>query len=951
VACRIRQHASVGRQSRYSPRRETPTSDRSTTSSGLIGSAEQLASSGLRSLVGRERELARLEKLLGTVRGGGSAALVLHGEPGVGKSALLDQLTASAAGFEVVRATGVEGEVDLPYAGLHQLCRSMIDTIGVLPQPQSDALRVAFGHSSGETPDRYIVGLAILGLMSEVAAAQPVLCVVDDAQWLDPETTRALAFVARRLGADSVGLVFATREIGQDLEGVPELRVGGLSASESRVLLDSVLVGHLDGPVRERFLAETHGNPLALIELPRALTPAEAATGIVRQSRDSLTARIEEGFRRQLEPLPADTRRLLVLAAAEPLGDPLLLLHAASTLGLGVESADPADVAGLFQVRERCAFRHPLVRSAAYGAATPSERRMAHAALAEATDPDLHPDRRAWHRAQSTPTPDEDVAADLERTAARAKARGGLAAAGAFLERAAVLTPDAGRRAERTLAAAEMMYEAGAFEAVENLLRALEGVRLDELQAARAERLGARVSLSVGGHEKDALLRLVTAADGLERLDPELANATLLEAVWTAIYFPSPDVLGALADALNRSPASDSGAIIERILRGYAEILAHGYPSGTELLREAMFALRDKPQLEESDLPLLVVMDGTAKALWDFDSWESMARRMIQAARDVGALSILPRALGWWCDVNTAAGAFPAAEAALAEAETVAEVTRATFDRESGWLDALRFDAAEALRRIDLQERSAVMSAPFMFDYERALVYIAAGQYEAALDSAQRSCDGHPQGTFSWGLVELVEAAARCGHRERAATALEQLAARTRLASTNWALGLEARSAALLEEDPALAETLHREAIDRLGRARTRPDLARAHLVFGERLRRDSRRIDARDQLRTAHELFSEIGMPGFLERARRELAATGETARTRTDETRSLLTPQEAQIARLARDGLSNPEIGAQLFISPRTVQYHLRKVFQKLDITSRNQLGRLSSGRLSSA
>ena len=905
-----------------------------------MGSTQRSTSSGLRTLVGRERELASLQALLATVRGGSSGALLVHGEPGVGKSALLEQLIASASGFQVVRAVGVEGEVDLPYAGLHQLCRSMLDAIGVLPEPQRDALRVAFGLSAGEAPDRYLVGLAALSLMSEVAGTEPLLCVVDDVQWLDPETTRALAFVARRLGADSVGLVFATREVVEELDGVPELQIDGLSAADSRTLLDSVLIGHLDGTVRERFLTETHGNPLALIELPRALTPAEAASGIVPQGPDSLASRIEESFGRQLDLLPDETRQFLVLAAAEPLGHPLLLIRAAAQLGLGVEAADPAEAAGLFQIRERCSFRHPLVRSAVYATATPGERRVAHRAIAEATDPDLDPDRRAWHRAQATPEPDEDVAAELERTAARAKARGGLAATGSFLQRAAMLTPDPGKRAERTLAAADVMYEAGAFEAVETLLRTLEGVRLDELQGARAEWIHAQVSLSLRGDDKEAILRIIAAAERLTELDADLGLPAQLEALLPALRLPDPDILGALSDALNRSPASESGAIVELTLRGWAQLLADGYPSGTDSLRQALVALRDKPQLAESDLALVGVCTGAAVALWDFDSWEALARRAVQTAREFGALAFLPDALTDWAAVKTAAGAFPAAETALAEAATIYEVTRSTADRGWYWLDALRFDGAEALRRIDLQERSALASTPFLVDHARAVAAIGAGRYEAALDSAQRSSEGHPQGTFSWALVELVEAAARCGQHERAATALEQLVDRTRLASTEWALGLEARSAALVEDDPAVAETRYREAIDRLDRARTCPDLARAHLVYGEWLRREHRRLDAREQLRTAHELFSEIGMPGFAERARRELAATGETARKRTDDTRGDLTVQESQIAQLASEGLTNPEIGAKLFLSPRTIEYHLRRVYPKLGISSRKEL-----------
>ncbi len=918
--------------------RRHETRDLSTTQRGQRGAAARPPSSGLRLLVGRDAELETLGELLAAVGDGGSAALVVRGEPGVGKSALLEQLIASASGFRIVRAEGVEGEVDLPYAGLQQLCRSMTNTISALPQPQSDALGVAFGLSSGNAPDRYMVGLATLGLMSEVAAAQPVLCVVDDAQWLDPETTRALAFVARRLGADSVGLVFASRSIVEEFDGVPELQLGGLSLSDSRALLDSVLVGHVDGTVRERFLAETHGNPLALLELPRAVTPAEAATGIVRQSHDSLSARIEESFRRQLEPLPAETRRLLLLAAADPLGDPLLLVNAAEQLGLSVESADPAEEAGLFQIRERSSFRHPLVRSAVYGAATPGERRAAHGAIAEATDPKLDADRRAWHRAQATPAPDEEVATELERTAARAKARGGLAAAGAFLERAAMLTPDAGKRAERALAAGEVLHEAGVLDAVENLLRALEGMHLDEFQAARAESLSAQIALSIGRDTGDAILRLLAAGERLTHFNSELANAAHLEALRWAFHVPNPDVLSAVADALNRSPAPESGAIVELIVRGWAQMLEQGYPAGTDLLREAVLALREKPQLEVSDLPHVCFSEGIARSTWDVDSWETLSRRGVQFARDAGALSMLSRVLSCWANAKVALGEFPAAAIALAEAEAIADATRTSNEFNSTY--AWQLDEADALRRIDLSARRSGIGSDSYLEYARALVYNAAGRYEPALEAAQRSCDRNPTGTYTWALVELVEAAVRCGQQERAAVAFERLAARTTLASTEWALGVEARSAGLLSDDPARAEPFYLEAVERLGRARTRPDLARAHLLYGEWLRREGRRLDAREHLRMAHGMFSEMGIPGFAERARRELAATGETARKRTDDTRGDLTAQESQIAHLASEGLTNPEIGAKLFLSPRTVEWHLRRVYPKLGVSSRKEL-----------
>jgi tetratricopeptide (TPR) repeat protein len=753
----------------------------------LVASAERLTASGLRPLVGRDSELARLKGLLATVRDGGSAAVLVRGEPGIGKSALLEHLIAMASGFQVVRAIGVEGEIDLPYAGLHQLCRSMLDKIDILPEPQRDALRVAFALTPGEVPDRYIVGLAALSLMSEAAAIDPLLCVADDAQWLDPATLQALAFVARRLGADMVGLVFASREKLDDLDDVPHVELGGLNPLDARTLLDSTLTGRVDEHVRDQFLAETHGNPLAVLELPRALTAAEAATGIIRRSGGSLSSRIEESFRTQLEPLPEDTRRLLVLAAAEPLGDPLLLLNAASHLDLSVAAADAAAEAGLFHIREWCSFRHPLVRSAVYATAPPRERRLAHAALAEATDPGVDPDRKAWHRAQATVAPDEEVAAELERTAARAKARGGLAAAGSFLERAAMLTPDAGKRVERALAAADTMFEAGAFDAVLNLLRAADTAQFDELQAARAQCLEALVVvMTPQGRKKEPLLQLVAAAERLKQLDPAAGRSVQLEALHQAFYVTDAEILQAIVDAIGASPSS-GGEALEKILQGWAQMLECGFPAGADSLREAMVVLRDKAELQESELPSFWFTEGVARALWDLDSWETISRRGVKVARESGALLMLSRFLDALGDVNINLGEFSSAAAAYAEAHALAVVTSGDAG-EPSWLNAYRYQEAEALRCIDQAERERT-SRPTFLDYARALVYNGAGRYGFALEAAERSCDRHATRVYTPALVELVEAAARCGENERAILALEQLVERTQFAATEWALG------------------------------------------------------------------------------------------------------------------------------------------------------------------
>ena len=741
--------------------------------------------------------------------------MVIRGDPGIGKTALLEHLVDAASGFQVVRADGVEGEADLPYSGLHQLCRSLIPTITALPQPQAEALRVAFGLESGASPDRYLVGLAVLTLMSEVAAAQSLLCVVDDAQWLDHSTAQALAFVARRLGADSVGLALASREAVGELDGVQELHLRGLDATDAAALLDSVLVGgQMDRHVRDRLLAETHGNPLALVELPRALTPAEVYGGVLT-AHASVSSRVEESFRHRLEQLPDDTRSLMLVAAAEPVGDPVLLRRAAARLGLGAEAADAAEDAGLLEIRERCTFRHPLVRSAAYRSATQSDRRRAHAALAEVTDADLDPDRRAWHRDHATAEPDEDVAAELERTASRAKARGGLAAAGAFLERAAFLTPDEGRRASRILAAAEILFEAGAYDASSALLGALDDAHLDALGAARALRLQGMVSSSRDGPTREAALMLLAAAERLMRLDPVLARLTQIEVIRVALYRRDREDLATLAKALAEPSALGHSSTVELITRAMGTV-----PPDDALLRQAALVLCEQPEFEESDLQTYTMTERGTFTLWDFDSWEILTRRGIEFSRERGSLFYVREALGRWVEVRAAAGDFSVAESADAEVGALWEATgHAPPGRDSIALVAWRGPEADALERVTEMERRNMPHPDW--DYGRALVLNAAGRYEGALAAAQRSCDVHVYGVYSRALPELIEAAARSGERERAERALAQLAERTRISMADWGLGVEARSAALLSDDPTEAERLYGESIERLTAART----------------------------------------------------------------------------------------------------------------------------------
>jgi DNA-binding CsgD family transcriptional regulator len=920
-----------------------------------------MASTQTRGLLGRRSERETLDRLVATVRAGQSAVLVVRGEAGVGKSALLACLIERASGCRIARAAGVESEMELPFAGLHQLCAPMLDRLDRLPAPQRDALATAFGVSAGDPPDRFLVGLAVLSLLSEVAEDGPFVCVVDDAQWQDRASAQTLAFVARRLLAEAVGLVFAVREPSptQDLAGLPELVVGGLDGGDASALLHSAIPGRLDDRVRDRIVAEARGNPLALLELPRGLTSAELAGGFgFPQVAIPLANRIEQSFLRQLESVPAETRRLLLTAAAEPVGDVTLLWRAAGRLGLGIDAAAPALAAGLIDLGARVRFRHPLLRSTVYRAATVSDRQEVHRALAEATDPETDPDRRAWHRAQAASGPDEAVADELERSADRAQARGGAAAAAAFLARAAELTPDPPERGRRAVAAAQAKFDAAASDAALELLATAELAPLDELQRARLERLRAEIVFArTRGSDAPALL--LDAARRLEPLDAAMARETHLEAMAAAMFAGrlghEPGVREA-AEAAQAAPAAPQPPrAIDLFLDGLATRFTDGYSAGVPPLRQALDAFCRVEGVTARDVRWLWLACRLAQDLWDDELWQVLAARGVRDARERGALGVLPIAATYRASLHVHAGAFDAASALIEEADAITHATgMAPLKYASLMLAAWRGNEAEGLELIEAARLEGTARGEGMglrvLGWATALLYNGCGRYGEALEAAQRGCEQDDVGLFGWSLVELIEAGVRSGATDATSAALDRLSERTRASGTDWALGIEAGSRALLS-DGRDAEPLYREAVERLARSRGVVHLARARLLYGEWLRRESRRVDAREQLRAAHEMFSGIGAEGFAERARHELAATGETARKRTDGARGVLTPQEAHIARLAKDGLSNPEIGAQLFISPRTVQYHLRKVFLKLDITSRNQLSRIPASQLNSA
>jgi DNA-binding CsgD family transcriptional regulator/tetratricopeptide (TPR) repeat protein len=902
-------------------------------------------------LLGRQRERDVLDRVLAAARDGQGGVLALHGEPGVGKTALLDYAVEAASDFRVTRAVGVEGEMELPFAALQQVCSPSLDLIDRLPDLQREALEVALGRSEGRAPNPFLVGLAVLSLLSEAAEEQPILCVVDDAQWLDRASARVLAFVARRLLAERIALVFATRTPIDSLAGLAELQVEPLGHRDARALLDSVMTARLDERVLERIVVETRGNPLALLELPRGLTPAQLAGGFGLASALPLSRGIEQSFTQRLARLPLDARRLVLLAAAEPLGDPALLWRAAKQLGIPEKAADTAELGGLLTLDGAVTFRHPIARSAVYTAAEPEERRAVHRALAAATDPKIDPDRRAWHRAQAVSAPDEDVAAVLERSAARAQARGGFAAAAAFLERATALTPDEARRSGRALAAAQAKVQAGALDDAASLLATAESSPLSELDQAAVALLRGQISfLTTRG--SDATTQLLEAADRLRTLDPDLARETYLDALTAAIFagpLAAPGTSSAeVARAARAAPRAPTPRGLDLLLDGLVALLTETYVAAAPILRETHRTFGDEMSQSEQ---LRWMWGGTVSAmhLWDDEGWERLADRHLQLVRETGALGDLPNALGHRGQMHVFAGELTAA-ASLYEA--IQEATELTGTQLAPYhavgMMAMRGREAEARRfmdkaRTEVTQRGEGAGLEFI-DWAEAVLCNGLGQYGEALAAARRVLEEAELVPVNWILPELIEAAVRTGDHELAVETQRKLSERTTASGTKWALGLSARSHALTVGDEG-ADDLYVEAIEHLTHTRVAVDLARAHLLYGEWLRRQNRRVDAREQLRIAHRMFTAFGMEAFAERARIELLATGEHARTRTVETLGQLTPQEEQISRLVAQGNTNREIAAQLFISPRTVEYHLHKAFRKLGVRSRTELaGRMA-------
>jgi DNA-binding CsgD family transcriptional regulator len=836
--------------------------------------------------------------------------------------------------------------MELAFASVHQLCVPLLDRLERLPAPQRRALEIVFGATAGTAPDRFLVGLAVLSLLSGAAEERPLLCVVDDAQWLDRASAQTLVFVARRLFAERVGLVFAAREPGEGLPQLPQLEVRGLENDDACALLSSAVPFILDERIRDRIITETGGNPLALLELPQGLTATQLAGEFAVLRAQSLPGRIEESLVQRLTPLSDHTRRLLLLAAAEPVGDTLLLWRAAERLGIGPAAAYGAEAKGLLAISDRVVFPHPLVRSTVYRSASPEERRAAHLALAEVTDREADADRRAWHLATAAAGPDEHVALELERSAGRAEARCGLAAAALFLQRSAALSVDPARRAGRALAAADASLSAGAYGQALDLLAVAEAGPLDELQLVRLELLQANAARAQS-RRSDASALLLRAAKTLEALDPKLAREAYLDA-WAAALFAGPATGAGSPYDVSREvrrgpPAKEPARPVDLLLNGLALLLTEGCAAATPVLQQAATGFAGDGAAVDEVLRWGWVATVAAVVVWDYETCVGVATRSVQLARDAGALTVLVVALNSLAQAVTMAGELGAAAKLISEADAVTEATGVQVAAHGAlYLGALRGCEPQISDLIDatVRDTGGQGTAVQYAHLARAVVLNARGRYWEAVAPSKEASDEMPELVVAgWALSELVEAAARSGEVELANSALERLAERNHVVATDWGLGIEARSRALLTEGPA-AEGLYREAIERLGRTLLRPELARAHLLYGEWLRRSNRRVDARVQLRAAHDQFTSIGMTAFAERARGELLATGERVRKRAFGTRRELTAQEWQIACMARDRLSNSEIGSRLFLSQRTVEWHLGNVFTKVGVRSRREL-----------
>ncbi|WP_433728790.1 AAA family ATPase [Actinoplanes sp. CA-051413] len=876
-------------------------------------------------LVGRRAETQRLTELTGRAAAGHGGALVLAGEAGIGKSALLGYAAQTAAAFRVVHASGSEFEQELPYSGLHQLCLPLLDRLSELPPRSRDALRVAFSLAEGPS-DPFQIGMAALGLLTAAAQHQPLLCLIDDAQWLDEASAQVMLFLARRVTTDPVAMLFGVRTR-PDPDGfgeLPRLTLPGLSDEEAKTLLVTRSPFPLDDQVRDRLIAEAQGSPLALLELPRA-------GGFVPPDGSSVPTRIEDGFRSRLDGLSPYARLLLIVASADPTGDPGLLWAAAGRLGLDLTaSSDQAANTGLAEFGHRIRFCHPLARSAVYRAASAGERRTAHGALAEATDPTAAPDRRAWHRAQAGAGPDDGIADELEQSAARAQARGGVAAAAAFLERSVALSLDPARRTERTLAATQAHLDAGMTDRASELLATLETAALDEYQRARVDQLHGRVAFTRQRDDTGPKF-MARAAQRLSARHPAQARDCFLDALEMSLVVGRAGgvIRDVVATARAAAPASPAPDLLDALI----ELVSSGYPAAIPLLRRTLDGAGEPLWVRRPALAVMVTAE-----LWDVETHSTIAAWLVKQGRESGSPALLQLGLGQTVIDAALVGDLGRAIAATAEEAAIAD---------AAGVPPLAYHrlhlAAQRGRRQDFQDVvDALDRAPTRAGHVTNIHATAAtlnnglADYPAALAAARRVAAQDDIFLTGSTLPELIEAAVRCNEHAAAAEALVSLTERAEANGTSVGRGIAAYARGLVTG----VEDDFRESVELLAEGNLMPYLGRAHLLYGEWLRRQGRRRDCRPHLHTAYELLSKAGADGFARRAADELRATGEKVRSQSATPYEKLTMQEVAVARLVASGATSNEVAGQLFLSKRTVDAHLRSIFRKLGLTSRRQL-----------
>ncbi|MYW90776.1 AAA family ATPase [Amycolatopsis rubida] len=900
----------------------------------------------MQQLVGRLDELARIARLTGAAARGEGGALLVLGGAGAGKSVFVNAAVDGLDDWLVLRATGTEFESDIPYAGVHQLCAPVLDRRADLPEPQRRALEAVFGLSAGPGSaapvDVMLAGLAVLGLLADAAGDRPVCCVVDDSQWLDSASMQVLTFVARRIAAEPVAALFVAREAGSvpGLARLPQLSLPRLGDPAAAALLRATARAGLDEEIVERIVAEADGNPLALVEFARDAGPLGLGAAEHAGPRDDVVELLVERYVGRLDRLPRSARSVVELAAAEPVGDVGLLRRAATGLGLDAADLAVAEDAGLVVLGPRLRFRHPLVRSAAYGGTSPATRRVVHAALAEATDAGSDPDRRAWHRAHAVVDVDEDVAAELEASADRAVVRGGHAAAAAMLQRAAHITPETRRRTQRLLLAARGMLRAGELAAARDLIEQAERRTTDPADRAQVRLLRAS-SEYLTARSTEAAAALTEAADDL---DVDAARETYLEAFSSSMIFERrPGRLRGLARSMRaRAPDREPPRPVDLLLDAELDQILLPVGQVIPAMRRAVAAFAEAAAAETTspwwlDFACMMALD-----LCDSEAMSALSSRQVELARRQGAVPVLAQALRMHAIAQAALGRFDAAEAAVEEGLAIDEATGVISLGYAelilfAWRgDSVRYDELRAMlgRRTG---RSDLLNEP----YATAVVRNGLGDYEAAIEACEVALEQRSVGNHTlWQIDhEFVEAAARAGRPEAATGSLDRLAAIAAACPTPWAVGAHLLARALLDDGPS-AEAHYREAVDELSRSEVRVYYARSRLLYGEWLRRNRRRAEARVELRAAHQLLTAIGANAFADRASRELLATGERARAASTDPLGGLTAQERMIARKVATGATSKEVAGMLFLSPRTIETHLGNIYRKLGIASRRQL-----------